>query len=124
MLFNTISGDLDLQSGGEMKMEQVIIDSSAAVIEFTGTTNIVARTYAQNIFVTPSVTESLPAAGAIVGGPIGAAAGFVVDKVAKVVGLDKALKYQYSMTGTWVQPEIVKIKKVSDESSEENTLNQ
>ena len=122
--FNTISGDLDLQSGGEMKMEQVIIDSSAAVIEFTGTTNIVARTYAQNIFVTPSVTESLPAAGAIVGGPIGAAAGFVVDKVAKVVGLDKALKYQYSMTGTWEQPEIVKIKKVSDESSEENTLNQ
>ncbi len=122
--FNTISGDLDLQSGGEMKMEQVVIDSSAAVIEFTGTTNIVDQTYDQNIFVTPSVTESLPAAGAIVGGPIGAAAGFVVDKVAKVVGLDKALKYQYSMTGTWEQPEIVKIKKVSDESSAENTLNQ
>lgn len=115
--FNTISGDLDLQLGGEIKMEQVIIDSSAAVIEFTGTTNIVDQTYDQKISVTPSVTDTLPAAGAIVGGPIGAAAGYVVDKVAKVVGLDKALNYQYTMTGTWEQPEIVRVKKVSDDSS-------
>lgn len=122
--FNSITGDLDLKVGGEMKMENVIIDSSAALIEFTGTTNIVDRTYDQNIFVTPSVTDSLPAAGALVGGPIGAAAGYVVDKVAKVVGLDRALNYQYTMTGTWEQPEIVKLKKVSDGTSVDDTATQ
>lgn len=113
--FNKIHGNLNLQSGGDMHTDKITVDSSAAVIELNGTTNIVEQSYDQNISVTPSVTESLPAAGALVGGPIGAAAGFVVDKVAKVVGLNKALTYYYTMTGTWEKPIIKKVVKESDD---------
>jgi uncharacterized protein YhdP len=60
----------------------------------------------------------LPAAGALVGGPIGAAAGFVVDKVAKVVGLNKALTYHYTMTGTWEQPNIEKVVRKTEEADQ------
>ena len=113
--FNKIHGNLNLHSGGDVYTDKIIVDSSAAVIELSGTTNIVEQSYDQKVSVTPSVTESLPAAGALVGGPIGAAAGFVFDKVAKVVGLNKALTYYYSMTGTWEKPIIKKEVKVSDE---------
>jgi len=113
--FNKIHGDLKLQSGGDLNTDKITVDSSAAVIEFSGTTNIVQQSYDQRVAVTPSVTDSLPAAGALVGGPIGAAAGFVVDKVAKVVGLNKALTYHYTMTGTWEQPNIEKVVRKSEE---------
>jgi uncharacterized protein YhdP len=99
-------------------MDKITVDSSAAVIEFSGTTNIVQQSYDQKVAVTPSVTDSLPAAGALVGGPIGAAAGFVVDKVAKVVGLNKALTYHYTMTGTWEQPNIEKVVRKTEEADQ------
>jgi uncharacterized protein YhdP len=116
--FNKIHGDLKLQSGGDLNMDKITVDSSAAVIEFSGTTNIVQQSYDQKVAVTPSVTDSLPAAGALVGGPIGAAAGFVVDKVAKVVGLNKALTYHYTMTGTWEQPNIEKVVRKTEEADQ------
>ena len=117
--FNKIHGDLKLQSGGDLNMDKITVDSSAAVIEFSGTTNIVQQSYDQKVAVTPSVTDSLPAAGALVGGPIGAAAGFVVDKVAKVVGLNKALTYHYTMTGTWEQPNIEKVVRKTEEADQD-----
>ena len=87
------------------------IKASAANIQITGSTNLVERTYDQTIYVTPAVTGALPAAGAIVGGPVGAAAGIVADQLAKVVGLNKVTQAEYEMTGTWEEPQLTRIKK-------------
>gem|GEM_PF-680179 len=109
--FDSIKGDLDLSQGGDLKTQNVVIKASAANIEISGNTNLVDQTYDQTIFVTPAVSGTLPAAGAIVGGPVGAAAGILADRVAKVVGLDKVTKIEYKMTGTWQEPVIETVSK-------------
>jgi len=59
----------------------------------------------------PGVCGALPAVGALVGGPVGAAGGIVAEQVAKVVGLNKVSEIEYKMTGTWQSPEIERVNK-------------
>ncbi len=107
--FDSIKGDLTLTHGGELSTEKIAIKASAADIDISGSTNVVNQTYDQKVYVTPAVSGTLPAAGAIVGGPIGAGIGIVVDQVAKGVGLNKVSKIEYKMTGTWQEPVIEKV---------------
>ena len=109
--FDSIKGELELFKGGKLYADKVDIKASAADILISGSTNIVQRNYDQTIYVTPKVSGTLPAAGAIVGGPVGAAAGIVAERIASVVGLNKVTQTQYKMTGTWEAPQITRVKK-------------
>ena len=119
--FDSIKGDVELIEGGDLKTEKISIKASAADINIKGTTNLVEQTYDQTIFVTPAVSGTLPAAGAIVGGPVGAAAGILADRVATVVGLNKLSKIEYKMTGTWQEPVIETISKKKANPAANNT---
>ncbi|MEM7304194.1 MAG: DUF3971 domain-containing protein, partial [Pseudomonadota bacterium] len=108
--FDSIQGKFKLVEGGELSTRKIEIKSAAADIRISGSTNIVKQTYNQEIIVTPSISGTLPAAGAIVGGPVGAAAGVVADRLARFVGLNKVVEYDYKMTGTWNEPVIEKVR--------------
>lgn len=108
--FDTIDGELNLSKGGVLYANNVNVKAPSADIEIAGKTNLKSKTYDQNIIVTPKVSGTLPAAGAIVGGPVGAAAGILADQVAKVVGLNKITLLEYKMTGTWEEPKIERVK--------------
>lgn len=113
--FDTIKGTLTLFEGGRLHTDKISIKASAADIKINGQTNLIDETYDQNIIVTPAVTGTLTAAGAIVGGPVGAAAGLLVDRVGSAVGLNKMTNIEYKMTGTWQEPILEKvIKKTSN----------
>ena len=58
----------------------------------------------------PHVGNSLPLVGAVVGGPIGAAAGFAVQGILGR-GLNKAASARYRVTGTWDKPVMTLIEK-------------
>lgn len=107
--FDSIKGDLNLMQGGDLNTSKIGIKASAADIVINGKTNLVNQTYDQTVFVTPAVSGTLPAAGAIVGGPVGAAAGILADRVVTAVGLNKVSKIEYKMTGTWQDPVIEKV---------------
>ena len=109
--FDSIDGELNLSKGGVLHANDINIKAPSADIAIAGKTNLKAQTYDQNIIVTPKVSGTLPAAGAIVGGPVGAAAGILADQVAKVVGLNKITLIEYKMTGTWEEPKIERIKR-------------
>ncbi len=109
--FDSIQGELQLFKGGKLFTDKIDIKASAADILISGSTNIVRRDYDQTIFVTPKVSGTLPAAGAIVGGPVGAAAGIVAERIASVGGLNKVTQAEYKMTGTWEEPQLTRIKK-------------
>jgi len=116
--FDSIKGDVNLVPGGDLNTDKIAIKASAADIEIKGKTNLVEQTYDQTVFVTPAVSGTLPAAGAIVGGPVGAAAGIIADRVATAVGLNKVSKIEYKMTGTWQEPVSEKVvKKTASNSS-------
>ncbi|MEM8844864.1 MAG: YhdP family protein [Pseudomonadota bacterium] len=108
--FDSIEGKIRLSKGGELYSRKIEIKSSAAEIRISGTTNLVEQTYDQEIIVVPSLSGTLPVAGAVVGGPVGAAAGVVVDRLARIVGLNRVVEYDYKMTGTWQNPVIKKLK--------------
>ncbi len=109
--FDSIKGALSLSEGGQLHTDKVSIKASAADIKINGQTNLIDETYNQNITVTPAVTGTLTAAGAIVGGPVGAAAGLLVDRVGSALGLNKVINIEYKMTGTWHEPVLKKVSK-------------
>ncbi len=109
--FDSIKGALNLSKGGKLQTDKISIKASSADIKINGETNLIDQTYNQNITVTPAVTGTLTAAGAIVGGPVGAAAGMIVDRVGSAVGLNKVTNIEYKMTGTWQDPVIEKVSK-------------
>lgn len=115
--FDSIEGQLNLATGGDLSSDSIAIISSVADINIKGKTNVVDQTYDQKIRVIPAVVSgSLPAAGAIVGGPVGAAAGLLAERVASAVGINKVTKIEYKMTGTWEEPLIERISKKKQES--------
>ncbi len=58
----------------------------------------------------PRVGNSLPLVGAVVGGPVGAAAGFAVQGLLGK-GLNKVASARYRITGPWSKPVMTLIEK-------------
>lgn len=107
--FDSISGDFHL-ADGNATTSNLAITGSSANITITGRTGLRARDYDQQILVVPHVGNSLPLVGAVVGGPIGAAAGFAVQGILGK-GLNKAASARYRITGSWDHPVMTLIEK-------------
>jgi uncharacterized protein YhdP len=76
----------------------------------TGRAGLKAKDYDQIMDVTPHIGGTLMIGGAIVGGPVGAAAGAVLQKVFKKA-LNDVSRVRYSVTGSWDKPIITEIAK-------------
>lgn len=81
------------------------VKASSASISLTGKTNFILQNYDQTIIIQPQIGKTFPTIGAIAGGAVGAAAGFLVQGL-----LDKQLKLNnqitYRVTGSWSEPQI------------------
>jgi len=109
LAFDSIAGDFHL-ADGNATTDNLKIAGSAANISITGRTGLRAHDYDQEMRVVPHVGNSLPLVGAVVGGPIGAAAGFAVQGLLGK-GLNKAASARYRVTGTWDKPVMTLIEK-------------
>ena len=107
--FDSITGDFKL-ADGNATTSNLMINGSAANITITGRTGLRARDYDQQLRVVPHVGNSLPLVGAVVAGPIGAAAGFAVQGLLGK-GLNKAASARYRITGSWDNPVMTLIEK-------------
>ncbi|WP_347252819.1 YhdP family protein [Dokdonella sp.] len=104
MSFNEIKGRFVLRDGNAFT-EGLHIDSPAASIDITGRTGLRARDYDQQMVVTPRAGATLPVVGAIAGGPVGAAAGLVVQGL---IGkqINEVAQSRYRVGGSWDKPDI------------------
>ncbi len=107
--FDSITGDFRL-SNGNATTDNLVIDGPAANITITGRTGVRTRDYDQQMRVVPHVGNSLPVVGAVVGGPIGAAAGFAMQGLLGK-GLNRAASARYQITGSWDDPKITLIER-------------
>lgn len=120
MSFNSIKGGFELDDGSA-RTDSLHISSPAADITISGRTDLRKREYDQEMAVTPRAGVALPVVGALAGGPVGAAAGLVVQTL---IGksINKAARSRYKVTGSWEKPVIALIgrEKVTpaDEASE------
>jgi uncharacterized protein (TIGR02099 family) len=109
LAFDLIAGDFHL-ANGNATTDNMVINGSAANVRITGRTGLRARDYDQQMVVIPHLGNSLPLVGAVVGGPIGAAAGFAMQGLLGR-GLNKAASARYKVTGSWDKPVMTLIEK-------------
>ena len=109
LAFDSITGDFHL-ADGNATTSNLKIDGPAANISISGRTGLRAKDFDQQMVVVPHVGNSLPLVGAVVGGPIGAAAGFAVQGLLGR-GLNKAASARYQIAGTWEKPVITLVEK-------------
>ena len=102
--FDLIKGDFKL-GNGNATTENLKIHGPAAEIKVTGRTGLRNKDYDQQMTVIPHIGNSLPLVGAVVGGPIGAAAGLAVQTVLGR-GLNHVAIQRYHITGSWDKPVI------------------
>jgi uncharacterized protein YhdP len=102
--FDRIEGRFTL-SEGIAHTDGLVIDSPAAAIEVSGTTDMAMQTWDQFIRVEPSVSGTLPVIGGLAGGPAGAAVGLVLRSLLHrpLQGVTMA---RYHVTGSWSDPEV------------------
>jgi len=102
--FNSITGTFRLEDGNAYTTD-LTIKSPAADIVITGRTGLRTKDYDQEMVVSPHTGATLPIVGAIAGGPVGAAAGLVLQGVlGKPMG--RALGSRYKVSGSWDKPQI------------------
>lgn len=104
MSFNSINGHFRFEDGNAWT-DDLAISGPAADIEISGRTGLAARDYDQEMVVTPHAGATLPLVGAVAGGPVGAAAGLVMQGLlSKQIG--RATRSHYHVGGTWEHPDI------------------
>ena len=102
--FNFIRGQFQLD-GASATTDDLLIDSPAAQIKITGRTGLKTRDYDQVMTVLPKAGVALPVVGALAGGPVGAAAGLVVQNLFKKQ-IGAAAASRYTVSGSWEKPQI------------------
>lgn len=107
--FSRINGRFDFKDG-LATTNNLQMRGDSALISVTGPINLMDRTYNQTVQITPSVSSTLPLAGAVAGGPIGLGVGtaiFLVDKLASNLfdrEIVDIITYRYQLTGPWDSP--------------------
>ncbi|UGB38916.1 YhdP family protein [Frateuria soli] len=107
--FDSIKGDFRFGDGNAWT-DNLKMRGPAADIDIHGRTGLRARDYDQQVYVVPHVGNSLPVVGAVVAGPVGAAAGFAVQGLLGK-GLNKAASARYHVTGSWDKPVFTLVEK-------------
>lgn len=109
--FGSIKGTFDFEEG-IANTDDLIMKAETAAIEVSGPINLIEESYQQKIKITPNVSSTLPAAGAVAGGPIGLGVGTAIllfDKLADTI-FDKKIinfiSYSYDLTGSWDDPQL------------------
>lgn len=95
-------------NNGILTSNDFIMQGPAAVVNITGTTDLVRETQNLRVKVVPTVGEGVAVAGAFLGGPVVGVTALLLQKLLKdPVG--QLIAYEYQVTGTWDDPKVVKI---------------
>lgn len=84
------------------------IRGPAANVVMSGDVNLVQETQKLRVKITPSLSDSVAVAGALIGGPIAGVAAYLAQKVLKDP-FDQIASYEYDVTGTWADPQVSKV---------------
>ena len=83
------------------------IQGPSARIVMAGEVDLARETQKLRVRVSPSVSDGVSIAGALIGGPIAGVAAFLAQKILKDP-LDQMVSYEYAVTGSWLEPNVVR----------------
>ncbi|MDZ7750277.1 MAG: YhdP family protein [Gammaproteobacteria bacterium] len=114
--FDKLEGSFTIDEG-DAYTNNLTMNAPAARVDVAGRVGLATEDYDEIVTVTPKVSSTLPVAGAIAGGPIGAAIGVAAAYISSnIMGKEVGgvIKTQYAITGSWEAPEIVKLGEEED----------
>lgn len=105
--FDRISGSIDAASG-VLRTEDLEIRGPAARVRLRGTANVVAETQDLDVFVQPTLSESVAIGAAA--GLLNPAVGVVTYLAQKMLSdpIEKLFAFEYAITGSWSDPQVAK----------------
>lgn len=104
--FDSISGSMKVSSG-VLRTDNLSIRGPSAKVFMSGSTDLAAETQDLRVRVQPTLSESV-ALGAAIAGPVAGVATLLAQKVLKDP-IEKLFSYEYGVSGTWRDPQVVKI---------------
>ena len=117
--FDRIEGNFALDNGNAYTND-LVINGPAARIEISGRIGLANNDYDELVTVIPSMTSSIPLAGALAGGPAVGAALLVAERLLgdKLEQVSRFTHTHYAVTGPWSDPVFTKIKLPSAEPAD------
>jgi len=106
--YDRIRGNFDI-AAGIAQTTDFAMEGSAAKVGMKGTVDLAGETQNLTLRVTPSLSESIAVAGAIVNPAVGVAA-LIAQKALKDP-FSSIAAFEYSLTGTWTDPVVTRISK-------------
>ena len=109
--FDEISGSFVIDDGNAYTND-LTVDGPAAKIEISGRIGLADQDYDELVTVIPYVKTGIPLAGTLMGGPAVGAILLVVETLleGQFGPLNRIAKKQYSVTGSWEDPVIEKLR--------------
>ncbi len=118
--FDTIEGHFTLDRGQAVTRD-LVVDGPSGRIEIGGRLDLVQRRFDQVVQVAPKLDATLVVAGTIAGGPVGGAAAFIAQRLLSDE-VDRINRFEYSLTGSWDDPQITALDSGGPLSKLLNTL--
>ena len=105
--FDDLKSDIRFDNG-IADTKKMLILGSFGEMRLSGKSNLINETHDQTLIFIPDLSSTSLVTGAVLGGPIGAAASIFYDRLLKEFGLDtnKLAGIEYSIKGPWKNPEI------------------
>lgn len=105
--FDNLNANISLNSGIANTKKMIIIGSFGEM-RLSGESDLINKTHDQVLIFIPDLSSTSLVTGAVLGGPIGAAASIFYDKLLKEFGVDtnKLAGIEYSIKGPWADPKI------------------
>ncbi|MES9969080.1 MAG: YhdP family protein [Candidatus Thiodiazotropha sp.] len=109
LVFDSIEGNFTINDG-DAYTSDLVMKSTAAVVDVRGRTGLATRTYDQKVVVTPNVSATLPLLGTLAINPT---AGVALAMTQKLIGrlFDRIAMRTYEVTGNWDKPEFIQVDK-------------
>ena len=105
--FDSISGSARINRG-VARTDDFRLEGPAAKVRMQGETDLAGETQNLKVKVTPQLGEGVSVAGAFLGGPVVGIAALLAQKLLRDP-IDQIAAYEYGITGTWDNPNVVKI---------------
>ncbi len=105
--FDSIAGTAQVKHG-VMSTSDFKIDGSAAKVTMIGQIDLDRETQNLRVRVLPTVGNSVSLLGAFAAGPAVGVGVFIANKLLREP-LDKLVSFEYNITGTWTDPNVVKL---------------
>ncbi len=105
--FENLNTQINLNSG-IANTKKMVITGSFGEMRLSGKSDLINKTHDQVLIFIPDLSSTSLVTGAVIGGPIGAAASIFYDRLLKEFGVDtnKLAGIEYSIKGPWKDPKI------------------